>query len=193
MSLLFKQDITFDKSDFKKEPLQSGEYENCTFMNCDFYSSDLSGIKFTDCIFTACNLSVAKLNKTAFRDAQFKDCKMLGLHFDNCNEFGLSFRFETCSLNHSSFYKRKLKNTIFKNSQLQDTDFTECDLTGSVFDNCDLANSKFENTILEKADLSTSYNYSIDPEINRIKKAKFSLAGVVGLLDKYDIEIDNAS
>jgi hypothetical protein len=48
----------------------------------------------------------------------------------------------------------------------------------------------FESTIIEKADFRTSFNYSIDPEKNRIKKARFSLAGIAGLLDKYDIEID---
>jgi len=48
----------------------------------------------------------------------------------------------------------------------------------------------FENTALEKVDLRTGFNYSINPEINRIKKAKFSLQGVLGLLDKYDIEIE---
>jgi fluoroquinolone resistance protein len=44
--------------------------------------------------------------------------------------------------------------------------------------------------LLEKADFRTAYNYSIDPEKNRIKKAKFSIFGVTGLLDKYDIEIE---
>lgn len=49
--------------------------------------------------------------------------------------------------------------------------------------------SHFDNTILEKVDLSSSSNYIIDPEKNRIKKAKFSLLGISGLLRKYDIEI----
>jgi uncharacterized protein YjbI with pentapeptide repeats len=92
-------------------------------------------------------------------------------------------------LNHSSFYKTKIKKTLFQNSQLQETDFTECDLTNSVFDKCDLMNATFDNTILEKADLRTSYNFSIDPERNNIKKAKFTLQGVPGLLNKYDIDI----
>jgi len=68
-------------------------------------------------------------------------------------------------------------------------DLTECDLASAVFDHCDLAGATFENTILEKADLRTSFNYSIDPERNRVKKAKFSLQGLPGLLNKYDIEI----
>jgi len=115
---------------------------------------------------------------------------MLGLHFDNCNEFGLSFSFENCILNHSTFYKTKIKKTTFKNTQLQEADFTECDLTDSLFDNCDLTRATFDNTVIEKADFRTSYNYSIDPEINRIKKAKFSIYGITGLLVKYDLVID---
>ena len=70
-------------------------------------------------------------------------------------------------------------------------DFTESDLTGAIFSNCNLTKSLFDNTILEKADLRTAYNYSIDPENNRVKKAKFSVPGLPGLLDKYDLEIEN--
>jgi hypothetical protein len=33
-------------------------------------------------------------------------------------------------------------------------------------------------------------NYSIDPDLNKIKKARFSTQGIAGLLDKYDIEIE---
>ena len=78
----------------------------------------------------------------------------------------------------------------FKNSSLHEVDFTDADLSDAVFDNCDLSRAVFENTNLEKADFRSAYNYSIDPERNRVKKAKFSLQGAVGLLDKYDIHID---
>lgn len=186
----FIQDETFDRNDFALIPLEKGEYENCIFKNCNFVENNLSGFKFMECEFISCNISMAKLDKTALRDIQFKDCKMLGLHFDTCNEFGLSFSFEGCQLNYSSFYTTKIKKTIFRNSQLQEVDFAESDLSSSVFENCDLSLASFKNTILEKADFRTSFNYSIDPEINRIKNAKFSLLGISGLLDKYDIEIE---
>jgi hypothetical protein len=62
-------------------------------------------------------------------------------------------------------------------------------LTSSVFHNCNLLKAAFYNTIIEKADFATSINYSIDPEINRIKKAKFSIFGLPGLLDKHDLII----
>jgi fluoroquinolone resistance protein len=184
------QDKTFDKTDFCLTPLQKGEYENCIFKNCNFLSIDVSGFVFSDCVFTSCNLTLIKLDKTAFRDVQFKDCKMLGLRIDSCNPFGLSFSFDNCVLNNCTFHKVKIKNTIFKNSSLQEIDFTACDLTGSQFENCDLARATFDGTVLEKVDLRTSFNYSIDPERNNLKKAKFSAAGIAGLLDKYDIQIE---
>ena len=60
----------------------------------------------------------------------------------------------------------------------------------AVFDGCDLADAVFERTVLEKADLRGAINYSIDPAVNRVKKARFSLEGVRGLLGKYDILIE---
>ena len=112
------------------------------------------------------------------------------MRFEDCNDFLFSVHFEDCQLNLSSFCKLKLKNTKFKNSKLHEVDFTEVDLTGSVFENCDLNRAIFEKTNLESVDFRTAYNYSIDPELNRIKKAKFSVSGLAGLLDKYNIEIE---
>jgi fluoroquinolone resistance protein len=86
--------------------------------------------------------------------------------------------------------KGEYENCIFKNSQLQETDFAESDLTGAKFDNCNLRQAIFDHTILEKVDFRTSYNDSIEPETNHIKKAKFSVSGLSGLLGIYDIEIE---
>jgi hypothetical protein len=58
-----------------------------------------------------------------------------------------------------------------------------------VFENCNLEQTIFNNTILEKTDFRTAYNFSIDPEMNKIRKTRFSSVGLSGLLDKYDIEI----
>lgn len=186
----FFADKTYDKIDYTNQYLSKGVYENCIFNNCNFSNTDLSEIKFIECKINACNLSLAKLVKTTFRDVTFIDCKMLGLHFNACDEFGVVFTFDNCNLSNSIFYRLKLKKTSFKNSVLMEVDFTECDLTNSVFDNCDFSGATFENTILEKADLRTSYNFSIDPEINRIKQAAFSMTQLAGLLKKYDILVE---
>lgn len=190
MDKIYIEDKNFTGVDFTAGHFEKADYENCHFTNCDFSTLDLSKISFAGCIFTGCNISLVKLTGTAFKDAEFNHCKMLGVHFEDCHEFFFNVVFDNSQLNMSSFYKRKCRNTQFKNCSLHEVDFTEADCTNLVFYNCDLARAVFSNTILEKADFRTSYNYSIDPELNRIRKAKFSSSGISGLLDKYDIEID---
>lgn len=183
--------INFEDQILTKDfSFEKGEYDNCTFQHCNLQGSDFSSSLFVDCIFEHCDLSRINVNNTVFRDVQFKDSKLMGIHFENCNKFGWGFTFVKCLLNHSSFYKTQLKKIQFKQTELVEVDFTDCDLTEVVFDGCNLSGAKFENTILEKADLRTSFAYSIHPEINRIKKAKFSAAGIAGLLDRYDIDIE---
>jgi fluoroquinolone resistance protein len=179
-------DETFEN----EENLDTGEYENCVFKQCDLENMDLSGFKFRDCLFRDSNLSLVKLDNTTVSGVTFNSCKMLGLRFDNCNQFDVSFTFDQCQLNHSSFFQVRMKKVIFKDSLLEEVDFTGADMTNAMLDYCNLVGAMFERTILEKADLSTSFNYSIDPENNRLKKAKFSISGISGLLDKYDIIID---
>lgn len=187
---MYTADQRFENTDFTGQRLNGNEYDACTFVNCNFESADLSGVTFLECKLTGCNLSLAKLKKTALKDVRFTDCKLLGLHFEDCQEFLFSVSFEKCVLNHSSFYGWKLKKTVFRNSSVQEVDFTGADLSEAVFDNCDLLRTAFDNTILEKADFRTAFHYSIDPERNRIRKAKFSLAGIAGLLEKHNIEIE---
>ncbi|MCH5690434.1 pentapeptide repeat-containing protein [Niabella sp. W65] len=83
----------------------------------------------------------------------------------------------------------KIKNTAFDNCTLHEVDFTDTDLTGASLTHCDLKGAAFDNTLLEKADLSTAYNYIIDPDRNKIKKARFSKDGLWGLLTKYNIVV----
>ncbi|NOS90821.1 MAG: pentapeptide repeat-containing protein [Cyclobacteriaceae bacterium] len=190
MNPVYEEGKAFNKTNYQENPLPKGEYENCTFTNCDLSNTDLADIKFVDCSFTGCNLSLAKLVNSAWRSVAFKDCKMLGLHFEKCHELGFSVSFQNCNVSQSSFYQVKLKKTIFQKSQLHEVDFAECDLTGASFDQCDLLQALFENTILEKTDFRTAFHFSIDPSNNRMKKARFTLSGLPGLLSKYDIDVE---
>ncbi len=180
----------FDEQTFKnKSTLEVGEYELCTFKNCDFSEGDLSNIKFLDCNFEDCKLSAAKVDNTAFQASYFKNCVLNGIQFDNCDKFLLSFWFDHCNLDYANFYQLKLIASKFTNCSLKEVDFTETQLEGASFDDCDLAQAVFHYSNLEKADFTTAINYSIDPELNKIRKAKFALTGIAGLLDKYDIWI----
>ena len=169
--------------------LEKAEYENCSFEECDFSEQDFKDFKFIDCKFDNCNLSLANLTNTSIQETHFRSCKMLGLRFDYCNNFNLSFHFDTCTLNHSSFYAKKVKKTNFQNSALHEVDFTDADFAESVFLNCDLLNAHFENSNLEKVDFRESINIQLDPDINKIKNAIFNIETLPGLLSKYSIKI----
>lgn len=82
-----------------------------------------------------------------------------------------------------------MRKTHFTECSLHEASFVETDLGESVFLDCDFSQALFEKTILEKADFRTSHSYIINPETNKIKKAKFSQSGIAGLLQIYDIEI----
>jgi fluoroquinolone resistance protein len=185
----FIDGVVFEKENFTLKPLVKGVYEQCVFKLCDFSGSNLNDLRFSECLFDSCNLSMAKLINTAFNDVRFKNCKMLGMHFDDCNPLGFTVNFENCNLAQSVFFKVILKKALFMNSRLTEADLTEADFTSVAFENCDFSGATFYRTILEKTDLSSSFNYVIDPEKNNIRKARFSLHGIAGLLTKYNIEI----
>lgn len=186
MSTKYFEDQTFTQL----TSIANGDYDNCTFESCDFTEMDLSDFKFIDCEFIECNLSMVRTYRTVFRDAIFSRCKLLGLKFETCSNFGLSFRFDNCLLNFSSFYQTELQKTKFNDCKLTEVDFSECNLTDSIFENYDLSGSLFQKSNLDKVDFRTAYNYSINLEVNRCKKAKFSSLGISGLLEQYDIKID---
>lgn len=134
--------------------------------------------------------SIAKAIRIAMSEVNFIDYKILGVRlFDTCNDFLFSVNFESCILNLSSFFKFSLRKTDFRDCSLQEVDFSGCNLSGAVFNHCDLINAVSLNTLLEEADFRTFCNYFIDPELNKIKKVKFTIAGTVWLLGKYGIEI----
>lgn len=184
------EDEAFTGLRAKDEALLAHEYQRCTFRRCDLSNANLSGKIFTECEFIGCNLTLANISGASFSSVTFTDCKLAGLRFDQCNSFLFTIRCEGCILDRSSFYTVKAKKTEFIKCSMKETDLSECDLSGSLFDLCDLERAVFDRTNLEKADLRTAYHYSIDPAVNRIAKAKFSVSGIAGLLDKYDIVIE---
>ena len=187
-SLQFEK--TFTAKDFSEKKITSREFDRCTFENCDFSSCFITQSDFIDCLFNDCNFSMTKLAHSGLKNCDFVNCKMVGVDFSVCNDFLFSVNFKNCQLDYSTFFQKKMKKTQFIDCSLKEVDFSEVELTEAVFVSCDLIGAVFENTLLVKADLRTAINYSIDPEKNKIKKARCSLPAVTGLLNKYQILID---
>ncbi|MDX5418430.1 MAG: pentapeptide repeat-containing protein [Hymenobacteraceae bacterium] len=184
------QDKTFEKILYPNKAIKGREFENCIFKNCDFSSGDFSNNRFTDCEFVGCNLAMLKLGGSTLNGVTFKECKLTGINFSECEEFLFTVRFEHCLMDYTSFLLRKMPKTHFINSSLKNAVFEQANLTKAKFDNTDLEGAVFERTNLNDADLVTAYNYIIDPELNNIKKAKFSQNGLAGLLTRYDIRVE---
>jgi len=165
------------------------EFQDCTFRACNLADSSFLQCKFLDCTFDGCNLSLTKLSKSILSNALFKNCKVLGVIFSDCQDMLFSPVFEGCMLDYSSFMGKKMVKTTFKRTSLKEVNFTRANLSGSVFSDTDLMGAVFNQTDLSAANLADAYNYSIEPELNKLKKAVFSTSGLYGLLEKYDIKI----
>ncbi len=179
----------FEKVIYADTKVNGREFDGCTFKNCDFSNSDFSDNIFIDCEFIDCNLAMMKLRNSSLKSVTFRLCKALGVAFHECADFLFAVTFEDTMLDFSSFTNKKLQKTRFTNCSLKEVSFAGADLTKAVLADCNLDNAIFNSTVLNEADLRSAYNYTIDPEINPMRKAKFSMPGIPGLLEKYDIKI----
>lgn len=167
----------------------AAEYNDCTFKQCDLANTDMKNIRFVECRFESCNLSNVSLASSELHEVSFTNCKLTGTDFSIINPFMFAADFSECVLEYVSFARLPMKKMRFHECNLKHAFFDESNLAEARFLRCDLENAAFNHTNLTKADLSTSYNFIIDPNENTIKKAKFSHDGVIGLLHSFDIII----
>lgn len=165
------------------------EFESCTFKNCDFTACDFTGVVFVECTFYDCNFKDTKINYVSLRDVQFVGCNFTAVNFAMTDQVIYNFNFTDCLLDYAQFYALKLKKMQFINCSMVAVDFMRSDLSEVLFDNCNLRRAVFIDTVLQKADFYTSYDFIIDPEKNKVKKAIFSTEGLKGLVAKYDLVI----
>jgi uncharacterized protein YjbI with pentapeptide repeats len=115
---------------------------------------------------------------------------MTGIHFEDCHLLFFDPVFERCLLDLSSFYKRKLADKSLAGCSLKEVDFTEADLSRVDFSGADLMGAVFDGSQLGGADFRDALHVRIDPEKNFIKRARFRIDALAGLLGKYELLID---
>lgn len=184
---ILDQEFQFDI--FDDDNTKYKEFENCTFRHCDFTNCTFKTVSFVDCNFLDCNFKDAKINYVSLRGVWFTKCNFTNVNFAMTDQVIFEFHFKDCLLDYAKFYALKMRKMQFINCSMIAVDFMASDLTEVLFDNCNLRRAVFIDTIANKADFSTSYDYAFDPEKNKIKKAVFSVDGLKGLLEKYDIVI----
>lgn len=80
--------------------------------------------------------------------------------------------------------KSKIVHCNLDECYFQNTYLVGVDFSGSTF-----INTLFHNTDMQKANFTDASGYVIDPRVNKIKKAIFSVPDVLNLLNCFDIEI----
>jgi fluoroquinolone resistance protein len=187
---LYYKDQVFDKTTLPQTGTIDTQFENCTFQNCDFTEADFFGCDFLKCTFKQSNLSMVKFGHIGFDKVQFDECKIIGADFSNTKDFLFSVDFSNCILDYAAFMKKKNRKAKFVSCSLKGADFSEADLTSSIFEKCDLSTAVFMRSILSDVNFVSSYNFTIDPEKNLLRRAKFSLDGLPGLLANYGIIVE---
>lgn len=174
---------------FSKKSLEGHVFDSCSFKSCDFSESLLRNAQFCACSFENCNLSLPKLEGCRFQDVRFVGCKIVGAEFFKCEKTFFSPTFKDCVLYYCNFSGLAMKKTYFNGSKLNECHFTNTNLNSADFDRVDLSGTIFHDCDLSMANFTTAVSYDIDPQTNKVKKAKFSLPEAIGLLRGFDVTI----
>ncbi|MBL7163042.1 MAG: pentapeptide repeat-containing protein [Anaerolineales bacterium] len=190
-------DRDFEEANLNAARLISSQFYDCSFTHCSFVETVFLDCRFVDCKFKDCDLSLVQVPGSTFSGTRFDDSKLIGIDWTHGNWRGNLLHeplaFIRCVLNHSTFIGLALKDTQIKDCIASDVDFREADLTQADFEGTDLSESLFSKTNLTEADLSRARNYTISPEGNTLKGAKFSLPEAMSLLYCLDIKLIDAN
>jgi uncharacterized protein YjbI with pentapeptide repeats len=150
----------------------------------------LLGTSFCTCVFEGCEIVLAKLANVTLNDVTFRSCKIVGVNFTDCNDFGFSPVFEDCALDGCVVYGKALRKTRIGSSRLVNCDFTECDFRESDFSLSSFDNVRFHNCDLQKADFRTARGYAIDPLSNKVRNLRSSLPEAASFLPFLGIKLE---
>ncbi len=181
---------SYEGIDFGAFRLTGHTFEDCTFTSCRFDDRPQSGVSFVSSQFRKCEFVLTRLAGVTLNGVLFADCKLVGVHFTECNKFGFAPSFEGCLIDQSVFQKHTWKKGRFAKNLIRSCDFLECGLREAVFDDTTFENTRFSQCDLFRADFRTAAGYAIDPGGNRIAKARFSLPEAQSFLTFLGIKLD---
>lgn len=186
-------DSLFESVEFRN--LQSGgkgitekEFYKCTFTGCSLSRAVFTSCEFEKCVFDTCDISLLNLRDIRLTDIEFVNCKAVGVTWPAFKMPG-DYSLKNCKLDNGIFMGLNLNGIQMTGCSATDIDFSDCNLTKAVFDGTDFARSRFIKANLTQADFSGAHNYTLDPNLNKLKKTIFSFPEVTALLNSFDIII----
>lgn len=188
-------DQAFNELNLDGIQFESGEFVDCIFTACSFVETVFKKCRFVNCEFKRCDFSLSRIPGCSFINSSFGETKLIGVNWAQADwstmDLGKPVQFNKCALNHSTFIGLNLEGLQVLDCNAVNVDFREADLSHADFSGSDLSESLFIHTNLSEADFSKALNYAIDPGLNIIKKAKFSLPEAMSLLYNMDIILPN--
>lgn len=186
-------DLSFSDLNCPSIIVEDKIFDSCKFINANFPESQFIRCKFVDSEFDNCDLSAAQFKSSSLNNITFVESKATGINWTMLNwprvQLSSPFQFYNSIISYSSFYSLDLPELVIEACIAHDVDFREANLQRANFHLTDFEHSQFVNTNLSEADFTEAHSYSIDPNQNHIKRAKFSLPDAIHLLDGFDINI----
>jgi len=180
----------FEAVEVDDHRLEGHTFEGCVFVSCHFGEAPLAGVSFISTEFVRCEFLLTKLAGATLNGVTFRECKLVGLHFTECNRFGFQPAFEGCLIDQCVFQKNTWKKGRFTGSRLRQTDFLDCGLREACFDDTTFEEVRVDGCDLERADFRRAAGYALDPARNRLAKARFSLPEAESFLRFLGIRLD---
>lgn len=103
---------------------------------------------------------------------------------------GTGLALSRCPLRVNEAPGLNLRGATLEACSAKEADFAEADLRDALCPRTDFAGAKFHGTNMERADMREALNYVIDPRVNKVKGARFSLPEAVALLRGLDIVVE---
>jgi fluoroquinolone resistance protein len=189
-------DQTFRRVNYAGKQVNRRIFDQCVFANCTFAEAVFANCKFRDCTFRECDLRLAQVPGATFTNTGFERSKVTGVNWTTSAwpKGGLftPVHFTDCDIGLSVFFGLDLRKIQIVRCSAKGADFAEADLTQANCTGTDFTESRFLHTDLTEADFTGATNYSIAASMNTLKKTKFALPEVIGLLYGLDIIIVNA-
>lgn len=182
------EDKTFTKQNWEDLSIAEQKFTDCTFVNCNLSKTTFISSEFNGCTFHNCDMSLMVLRKCSAKKIKLTSSKAIGINWSD-TEGTFSIEAIDSNVSYSSFAGKPIRKAVFKGCKVHEVDFTQCNLTEADFTNADLHDTRFVNSDLTKADFSNATNYRIDPKINKVKGATFTMPEVMALLDSFGIVI----
>lgn len=189
IELDYAGDSGFTGIDFSDRTLDQKEYENCTFTSCIFSGTKILSSKFESVKFVSCNLSNTDFTDSRLIDVEFVNCKLIGLALFKCRQSVFDLRFVKSRIEYCNFSDVSMKRCVFDSCDFRESWFQNTFLVESRFTGCVFNDTRFDKCDLKKASFLDSTGYVIDPRDCKIQHAVFSVPGVFGLLDEFEIYI----